>query len=121
MAQLDSKDKGNLSLPDFALCPKISRVHALSICHFEGFLSKIIQLTLLISRNLNLHCLIPFYNINYNNLINYSICRIMDTDYFLDTIQWIFVSMEFASMLLFSFVMYGYCKNNKTMKKVQSS
>jgi hypothetical protein len=45
----------------------------------------------------------------------------MDTDYFLDTVQWIFVSVEFASMLLFSFVMYGYCKNNKVSKKVQSS
>ena len=36
----------------------------------------------------------------------------MDTDYFLDTIQWIFVIMEFACMLLFSFVMYGYFKNS---------
>ena len=45
----------------------------------------------------------------------------MDTDYFLDTVQWIFVSMEFASMLLFSFVMYGYFKNKKILRKVQSS
>ena len=121
-AQLDSKGKGSVSLPDFALCLEISRVHALSKCHYEDFLSKIVRLSLLISRNLTLHCLIPFYNINYYNLIYYStISIIMDTDYFLDTVQWIFVSVEFASMLLFSFVMYGYCKNNKVIKKVQSS
>jgi len=42
----------------------------------------------------------------------------MDTDYFLDTVQWIFVSLEFVSMLLFIFVMYGYFKSSRYQPKV---
>ena len=112
MEQLGSKGKPNLLLPRSVLYLKTPREHDLFKYRFEGFQSKIVQLFLAFEKNLNQNGLIPFYNINYNKLI-ITAARIMDTDYFLDTVQWIFVSMEFASMLLFSFVMYGYCKNNK--------
>ena len=34
----------------------------------------------------------------------------MDTDYFLDTLQWIFVVLETLSLFVFVYYIYGYCK-----------
>ncbi len=41
----------------------------------------------------------------------------MASDYTFDTIQWILISIEFASMLLFSISMFAYCKRNKPIKE----
>jgi hypothetical protein len=37
----------------------------------------------------------------------------MDRDYFLDTVQWIFVVLEFLSLVVFAYYIKEYCTDHK--------